>query len=252
MTLLEMVTILRTDILDDKGGTGIDWTQDSAKYVLRWENEQLTRYLNEAQKEAARRSKMFLDSTYSIKLKEGKNTYDRDSKILQVRAASLASNNNEVLVNKSIMDVQKFPDWDITTGTVSWLVSDYKADQFYVFRTPSSEDTLNLIVWRYPLEDLNWAFNTVDIEFTDEYAYPLIYYAASLAYDLDETNTRDIEKSTYFLAKFDAEFGPKESTYSEKMKGRRFPREASYGGIPILSDKPYSRRASRYGKDSYY
>lgn len=248
MNLLELVTILREDILDDHGGTGIDWTADGAKYLLRWTNTQLTRYLNEAQKEASRRSKMFLDDSYRINIKEGRQIYERDPKILQVRSATLASGKNKVSVNKSILDIQDYGDWEDASGTVYYLVSDYKQNKFYLWKNPSEDDTLNLVVYRYPLEDLDWDYNsTQQIEFADEYAYALVYGAASLAYNKDEVNTRDIEKSMYYESKFAAEFGEKESTKSELLKKRRYPRPNNYGGIPMRTGHVNRRRTNPYG-----
>lgn len=248
MNLLKLVSILREDILDDQGGTGIDWTQDEAKYILRWTNEQLTRYLNEAQKEVARRTKMFLDASYKLKLQPGRSIYNRDPKILQVRSATLASDNNTVDVNTSILDIQRTVDWETSTGIITDLVSDYKPQSFFVFRQPVKEDTLNLVVWRYPLEDLDWeAREYQELEVLDEYAYSLCFYAAFLAYQKDEANTRDIDKANYYLSMFDQEYGPKESTYSEYRKKRRFPREGLYGGPRINSSGSVRNRQNYYG-----
>lgn len=216
--------------MDDLGGTGMDWASGDADLLLRWSNDQLTRYLNEAQKEAAKRSKMFLDASFRLNLREGVSLYSRDPKIIQVQAATLASTGDDIAVNQSVMDLQRIHDWESATGRPVALVADYKPNQFFVFRQPVVDDTINLVVYRYPNEDFSWACRSQEIEFADEYAYPLIHMAASLAYLKDEQNTRDLDRSQYYEAKFSAEFGSKESTASELKKGRRYPREALYHG----------------------
>lgn len=248
MKLLDLVKTLREDILDDLGGYGMDWTLSETQPLLRWSNTQLTRYLNEAEKEVARRTKMFLDASYKLNLKAGKSIYQRDPKILQVRSATLASDNNTVQVNTSILDIQRYRDWESSTGIVSHLVSDYKPKSFFVYRQPSVDDILNLVVWRYPLEDLSWDNSDwQELEVPDEYTYSLCFYAAFLAYQKDEAQTRDIEKANYYLGLFDQEYGPKESTYSEYRKKRRFPREGEYGGPQIRSSGSVRTRRNYYG-----
>jgi len=246
---LQMVTKLRVSILDDIGGTGMDWASGDADLLLRWGNDELTGHINEAQKEAARRSKMFLDASFRINLVPGKSLYYRDPRIIQVRGASLASDNNDVEVNRSILDIQQYPDWETATGYPNILVNDYKPGQFFVFRQPTAVDVMNLIVYRYPMEDLDWdCRDTQDLEFHDQYAWPLLYMAASLAYLKDEVNTRDFEKSALYEAKFTEEFGPKESITSELQKGRRYPRDGAYGGLQIRSGGGgYLRGRNPYG-----
>ena len=61
MNLLQLVTHLRLYILDDSGGTGVDWeaitaTQNSSHNLLRWTNEELVAYINEAERQATRNS----------------------------------------------------------------------------------------------------------------------------------------------------------------------------------------------------
>ena len=248
MNLLQLVTILRDDVLDDVGGTGMDWTDPNVEPLLRWTNEQCVRYLNESQKEAARRSRMFLDASYRLNLVAGKSLYYRDPKIIQVRSASIASDKNTIKVNQAIAEIQRAGDWEARTGTPSLLCSDYKPGYFYVWPQPTGDDTMHLSVFRYPLEELDWSCRKNEIEFADEYAYPLVYGAAAYAYLKDEVNTKDLEKSEYFEQKFAEEFGSKESTKSELMKGRRYPRAGRYGGLPMNNGGGYgSYRRNPYG-----
>ena len=52
MTLLELVKHLRTNILYDTGGTGVDWSgyveDDYSSIQLRWTNEELTANINDS------------------------------------------------------------------------------------------------------------------------------------------------------------------------------------------------------------
>ena len=247
MNLLQLVTILREDVLDDTGGYAMDWTSPDVEPLLRWTNAQCVRYLNESQKEAAKRSRMFRDASYRLNLVAGKSLYYRDPKIIQVVAASLVSDKCRISENESIQDIQDHADWAERTGVPILLCNDYKPGQFYVWPQPTADDTMNLIVNRYPLNDLLWEDRDCEIEFQDEYSYPLVYGAAAYAYLKDEVNTKDLEKSNYYELKFTEEFGDKVSTKSELMKGRRYPRQGAYGGIQMARSGNRSGHRNSYG-----
>lgn len=252
MNLLELVTAAREDILDDEGGYGVDWTTSTSEPLLRWSNTQIVRYLNEAEKEIARRAKILKEaenpSITRIAVKADKASYNYSDKIIQPLHAKLVTS-ERVLQIISIKEVLDQGDWDTRTGLPSCIIYDWNSNKLRFNVIPTEDDTLRLIVYRYPINSLSWDSTTADKitpEIPERHHYYMIYYAAYLAYLKDEANTADLDRAEYFLNKFEEEYGPKESVYSETKKRRRLPVNSRYGGLPIEYERyrrnPYGLR----------
>ena len=118
MTLLQLIKHLRETILDDTGGTGVDWTAidetDDAAAQLRWSNEELTRCINEAILQAHRRSLLIKDASgdYDITVTAGTPEYLLDPRIIRIKGAKLVSTGKQ-LEKVEIEDVWNRDDWDL-------------------------------------------------------------------------------------------------------------------------------------------
>jgi hypothetical protein len=224
--LKELVTYLRTDILDDLGGTGVDWTQDNSSSLLRWTNEELTRFINEAQKEVAKRTYVLRDSTSYLtkfKLKDGRQNYPLDEKILQINVLYV-DGITYPLDKISYKDILGVADWRSDKGRPEYYFTDW-SNGYVTFRyIPDSNydgKQVSMQVFRLPIKDLTWSNNTEEPEVPEEMQYVMLYWAAHLAYQKDEPNSLSEERSGYYASKFTAEFGPKESYYSSERKKRK-------------------------------
>lgn len=235
MTLKELIKYLRTSILDDTGGTGVLWedlTEDDIESEqLKWTNEELASYINEATKQSVRRSLLIKDDStdFNITLVADTAKYSIDPKILQIEGIRSTATGKR-LIPISLEDIWNTTDFDTLTGIPSSYVADYTNSTIRVSPIPSEADTLKLLVYRLPLEDLTWGSPDASPELREEQQIPMLNYAAHLAYLKDEANTLDPNRSATFLALFTREFSDT-SVYSETRKRRAGRGTVSYGGI---------------------
>ena len=235
MNLLQLVTHLRLYILDDSGGTGVDWesitaTQNSSHNLLRWTNEELVAYINEAERQATRNSLLIEDSTMTISVVDGTALYTLDPKIIIVKRAKLSSETGE-LRKVSVKDYFLSSDWEIKEDTPTEYMLDYSTGKIRFNTIPTQDDTLKLIVYRYPLNDMEWNNRTADEpEIGEQYHIKMLDYAAYLAYGKDEPNSYDPQRAAARLATFEREFS-NSSIYSETRRKRTSHRGIRYGGL---------------------
>lgn len=234
MTLLELVTHLRESILDDVGGTGVAWadiTQDDDSVAqLRWSNEELTRLITQAQRNACRSADLIKDA-YSFtptSIVSGTQEYALDSTIYRVKQARLTSTGKS-LIETSIEDlIDSRDDWTASSGTPTHYALDLTSGNIVLYPNPDANDTMQLVVYRYPLLALNWeTAETQTCELRDEHQIPMLYGAAYLAYQKDEANTFDPNRSEYFRQMFEREFTVS-TAYSESRRTRDRGRAVRY------------------------
>lgn len=235
MTLLELVTHLRESILDDVGGTSVDWSEfaedNVASSQLRWTNEELTRFINEAQNRVCIDALAIKDSsTFSISVVAGTAEYTLDSRILQIKGIYLNSNGKE-LIEAEYEDLYGMQNWRTNTGTPTHYVLDIDTGKIRLYPEPESNDTIYLVVYRLPLEQFDWETNdTQSSELRLEYQIPMLNWAAYLAYQKDEANTFDPQRATYFRQLYSADF-TYNSPYQDIRRRRSSNRTIRYGGI---------------------
>lgn len=236
MTLLELVTHLRESILDDTGGSGVVWadiTQDTEDvYQLRWSNEELTRLINQAEKDACRAAdliKSTLDPTFDITVVTGTPVYSIDTRIYKVKQAYLAS--TEKFLYEA--DLEDLVIWgNITKAqTPDYFIHDGDVHSLRLYPVPIIDDTVSLIGYRYPLVDYDWEqAETQTSELRDEHQIPMLWQAAYYAYQKDEANTFDPNRAEYFRNKFNQQFTP-ESGYVETRRSRSRGRTIRYRDV---------------------
>lgn len=244
MNLLELVKFLRTSILDDTGGFGVQWEDitddDNANQILRWSNEELTTYINEAIRQVYRRIQPVQDiDTFKLYAKIGIPTYQLDSRIIEITQIRSEST-GQVLIPTDIQDFISDNDFNNSVGTPLKYIPNYQTNSIRIFPIPIANDTYQVIARRFPLTELNWLRNHETPEVRLEYHIPLLNYAAGLAYLKDDANTFDPQRSLVFMKLFTDEFSDT-SAYSETRKRRSTDRKVKYGGIPSTSFGSNSR-----------
>lgn len=231
MNTLELVTHLRENILDDTGGMGVDWTSlledDFDSNQLRWSNESLVRNINEAINQVYRRINPIKD-VVELEVVEGESEYSIPSYIENILLVKSGS-------GKAIEELELVEKWwkedlDSFKGSLENYFPDYKTRTIKFYPTPILDDTLKLLVYRYPIIPLSWDNNEESPELEERFHLPMLWYAAFLCYSKDEANTYDPRRSSQFMSYFDREF-PFTSAYSNVRKQRTRNRPVKYGGL---------------------
>jgi len=239
MNLEELVGYLRINILDDTGGTGINWkniyeTCDE-NALLRWSNESLTEFINEAIRKACRSSYLLKDMqvTFDITLLDGEDSYSLDPRIIKVKSVRLKSSGNR------LSEIASEDIWDeVTRSGREGLPTSYFVDEitgeigFYPTPTTASGlEDVEFITYREEMTPLDWDGDTEDSpEVNPRYHVSILNYAAYLAYLKDEANSLDPQRAAQFLTLFREDFDDN-SVYTEVRRVRRKRGTTSYGGI---------------------
>ena len=201
MTLLEIVKYLRTSILDDRGGTGVVWEDlsedDDASSQLRWSNEELTSFINEAFRKTHRSAyllKEYGNSDFDITVAASTATYNVDRRIIKI--LGVRSDNDDIALTRyEIEDLFDTPDWTTKAGTPTHYIIDYNTKKITLYPEPEVVDTLHLLYYREELKQLDWTKSSASPEIDDRYIISALNYAAHLAYLKDEANALDPTKS---------------------------------------------------------
>lgn len=231
MTLLDLITYLRNNILHDNGGTGVDWTSYSAddfdSMQLRWTNEEITANINEAITQVYRRTNPIKD-LYTIDVVTGTSEYSIPEYIQNILLVK-----NEIgtkLAEKEIIELWWDEQLDTQTGDLVAYIVDLKNKTIKFLNIPVKDETVTLLVYRYPKTQLSWDSYDDSPELASQYQIPMLWYAAGLCYLKEDANTLDPKRSDRFMAMFDREF-PFTSVYSNIRKGRTNNRAIKYGGL---------------------
>jgi hypothetical protein len=115
-------------------------------------------------------------------------------------------------------------------GDIQFYVLDDVDNTLRISPMPLVDETLDILIYRYPKTSLSWEFPDSSPELKEEFQVPMLSYAAFLCYMKDEANTLDPKRADTFSAMFDREF-PFVSSYGSIRKRRTSNRTVKYGGI---------------------
>lgn len=231
MTLLELVTFLRRNILDDTGGQGVDWVEyyeDNPDSIqLRWNNEELVANINEAINVVYRRIEPIKDMIH-ICIQPEVTEYTLPEYVLKPLQARLRSNGRQILEG-NLDDIFKSLSPSTCRGTTTKYIPDGKTGKIIINPIPVLADGLDMYVYRLPKTKLRWEDSDLSPEIKDAYQIPMLSYAAHLCYMKDEANTYDPGRAAQYLSIFNKEF-PEVSVYANTRKSRTNNRPIKYGG----------------------
>lgn len=169
-TIRDIIRDCRIDILDDFPGDAVayDWTYDDEGHL--WSNRELVSFLDDAQKEFARRRPIHDATTTEITqytVSAGTQpSITLDSRILYVESVTLQSriDAEEYPLNKTFQNNKledEFRDWRTFDGKIENYLEDMDEEAIRFIGKLDDDDTAVLSVQRMPLKDIQeyWPFD---------------------------------------------------------------------------------------------
>jgi hypothetical protein len=192
-----------------------------------WTDTEALEYMTDAQNEAARRARLFIDSSTAAvcqyAVRAGTPLVTLDPRVIFVRRAFVASRNPR-LQRYSTRDLDGIPGWEAQTGTVTGFITDYESGKLRLFKYPEAEDpqavpptqvdTLNLTVVRLPLTGLTHLDDTIEVR--EQQARGLRHWMSHRAYLKRDSDTYQPEFAKQAEADFAREFGRPSSAVEEE------------------------------------
>lgn len=193
-----------------------------------WSDAELTFYANEAEEEAARRSRLLIDASTAaictITLVSGQSEYSLDGRVIGLRSAQPSWRSKALSFETVAAMDEDCPGWQARTGAPQSVVADYETGVLKLCPTPTAADageTVQLRVTRLPLEPLVDAADTPEIKAV--YHRKLIHWIKHKAYLKPDADTLNKDASATALAFFEQEFGPAKSAWSDEFDARNMP-----------------------------
>lgn len=222
-------------LLDDKELPG----SGDSSYSL-WSNTELFHYIDQAQREFARDTLCLVDASNfnAVTVTQDDAWVDIDPSIVEFKRIYLGSTGDRV-EHLSLIDFEKGDmwhsdygmnklnsNWMQTSGTPSIAITDMDIDKLRLYPIPTQADTLNMIVYREPLEEIEDA--STDLEIPDRFRRALVWGAAVYAYGRDDVETFNAQAAALNAARFQT--AKDEALAFIRRKTRRAP-TTTYGGI---------------------
>lgn len=211
MTTPELIIALR-ELLDDE------------KLPYLWHDSALVRYLNDAERQAARRAYLLIDrNTASIcllSLIASTASYVLHSKVLQIRRATVDSSEIPLLVKtKEEVDylLNIGDTWASVGAGIPEIVIHEANDELIFYPPPQSADTARLEVARLPLNDLT-NVDTSSPEIPIVYHEDLILWGAHRAFMKNDSDSISVGLSKEYEDKFERRFGSLPTARSERLR----------------------------------
>ena len=200
MTLGELIASFRED------------ATDKVETYL-WEDEAVTRWLNEAQDEAAVRGRLLLDDSTpavtTIAVNAGQASYQLHAKVYEIAhlhwqpSAAAHSGKSVELVTREWLD-RRHPEWRVRLGCdVMYAIQTERA--LRVVPTPREVGVLTLEAYRLPLKPMA---NDSDKPEIHEASHPyLVYWALHRAFSQPDADGFDPQRAASAEAAFTGYFG---------------------------------------------
>lgn len=194
MTLIDLIDAFRIK------------ADDIARPYL-WSDDEVTLFLNEAQKEAATRALLIQDKTsplvVNIDVLIGTNIYKIHESILEILQAKLSNNTELEITSLEALSDDGF-DIDNATGTPQYLFENGDGT-ITITPTPTVADTISLVVKRSPL--CSMAKDSDKPEIHSRYHFRMIDWALHLAYLKPDADVFNASMAERYKASFEASFG---------------------------------------------
>lgn len=227
MTPARLYDLFRTDIVD------------TAKPYL-WSDDEVWEYMDEAQKQFTRLTGGISDSSSTLtqlSVAVGDEWLDISPRIIKIRHAQKTTNDAELqIVNFEDTELlQRDNDYGIRrifklnsdSGPLQYLVAGMERARLRLLPIPDTAEDIKLIVYRIPLEDIT-SDSQPDFEIEDQHHRPLLHWMKKLAYEKQDAETFDKDKSEKFEAKFLAYCA--EAKHERELREHKY-RAVAYGGL---------------------
>ena len=196
-TVTELVAQLRLDLSDpEMPGSGDD--SDSL-----WLDSELIHYINQAQRVFVEKTYCLPDSTnFTSAISDGTTWIDKDPLIIDIIEGWLTTAQKQVKPTRRVDIDRGFEvvdygtrlssSWRRATGTPEWVVVDLDAIQNRLVPSSTISDTIEWVVYRYPLEGISTTSSTLEIE--EQFHYELLVWAKVLAFSKQDAETQDMTR----------------------------------------------------------
>lgn len=178
-----------------------------------WTSSEVYRYANDAQNVFCRLQGGIADASSSltqIAASAGEAFGTVSSKLLKVRYAARASDSVEVeilnfedLQRTSALDDYGYSarmSLDATQGVIRAMIVGMESNRVRFVPVPETAETIALIVYRMPLEDITGA--GIDLEIDEQHHEHLLLWMKHRAYSKQDAETFDKGKATEFETRF--------------------------------------------------
>ena len=196
-----------------------EWLDDELEPYLH-PQARLLRYGSDAQMEANLRARLLVDSTTAavctVPIAANQRTFAIHRSIIVVRRAEWQSSMPSAKpqpLDRSRFDVldRTVHNWRTQTGEPRAIVQDLEQRVVTLDRAPIIAGTLNLTVWRHPLDAERIERASDEPVIQEEHHLPLAHWLVHMACLHNDAEARNPEKSAEHLAMFEAHFGPRPS-----------------------------------------
>lgn len=193
MTLKGLRDLLRAQRLDDVAAPQL------------WTDIELNYYLNEAEKEAAIRTRCLIDSEF-LSFTGTDQYYDVDPLVIEIIRAH-RSGDERPLAKTTLRELDSNVwNWKTHTGRVThWFMDGW--NRFGLYRAPVESTTVSLTVIRRPLSDME--SDDDEPEIPEHFHDYLLDWAESLARRKSDSDTFRPDQAAVAEARFERTFGPR-------------------------------------------
>lgn len=206
-----------------------------------WSDSEIYLYIDQAQKEFCRRTYGISDSRTNevcvLALADGTEYISLDPRIIQIRGARLADGTVVEILNYENLVTQPRSPFDYgqahvtvinnETGPVcKALVTNMEQDKVRILPISSTDQTVYLSVYRFPLDDIVGTNQMLEIH--EQHHLPLLYWVKHLALLKQDAEVFDKSKS---MEMRDAFIWYCAQALSDQERREHKPRTILYGGI---------------------
>lgn len=199
-------------------------TGDTEEAYL-WSDEEIVGYLNESANDAAERALLIEDSTTAdcceITLVPGTSTYELHDSVIRVKRASLAGKPMHASSIEAMDETGA--SWETMAGLPHTFIVNGQNTSIRFVPAPTEAGTVNLIVYRRPLEPLTVDNDTAEPEFKSIYHRRLLDGLLMHAYRKHDADAKNENLAAEHEGRFARAFGVRPDANVQRKRADRRP-----------------------------
>jgi len=193
-----------------------------------WSDDQLIGFINDAVRQACIRKRLILDATTTdvcvVAIKAGEPKLPLHPRVLAVRTVRTANTRRPLgLTTLKVMDRER-PEWPFDSGEPERVILDRDSGTLFLHPKPDKDDTLQLTVWRLPLEEEELEDGDDEPVVDEGWHIDLLDWVEFCAYSVPDVDIRDPARADAAVGRFTAKFGRLPSAHEIKCWGISPPR----------------------------